>query len=178
MKVPFATLLQPFSTVIVSRRIFLLVEELSINSRFNKPIRLDGIVKDALRLDWGYWEAKDEKDSLDAEIEAKFNKGYPNDNILFEDSQTAVLIQNGNESLRINMEDDDALDTLLNQFLDYERAEVKDFRQAISNFSQDLPIIIDTLRKLIDSQSPFPKVEREVISTPSNSNSPLPVGGG
>ncbi|WP_083887242.1 type ISP restriction/modification enzyme [Cyanobacterium aponinum] len=170
----FATLLNGYC----KPKDFLLVEELSINSRFNKPIRLDGIVKDALRLDWGYWEAKDEKDSLDAEIEAKFNKGYPNDNILFEDSQTAVLIQNGNESLRINMEDDDALDTLLNQFLDYERAEVKDFRQAISNFSQDLPIIIDTLRKLIDSQSPFPKVEREVISTPSNSNSPLPVGGG
>ncbi|MTF37978.1 type ISP restriction/modification enzyme [Cyanobacterium aponinum] len=168
----FATLLNGYC----KPKDFLLVEELSINSRFNKPIRLDGIVKDALRLDWGYWEAKDEKDSLDAEIEAKFNKGYPNDNILFEDSQTAVLIQNGNESLRINMEDDDALDTLLNQFLDYERAEVKDFRQAISNFSQDLPIIIDTLRKLIDSQSPFPKVEREVISTASNSNSPLPVG--
>ncbi|MBD2395131.1 N-6 DNA methylase [Cyanobacterium aponinum FACHB-4101] len=174
----FATLLNGYC----KPKDFLLVEELSINSRFNKPIRLDGIVKDALRLDWGYWEAKDEKDSLDAEIEAKFNKGYPNDNILFEDSQTAVLIQNGNESLRINMEDDDALDTLLNQFLDYERAEVKDFRQAISNFSQDLPIIIDTLRKLIDSQDtsppqpPSPKSEGEVISTASNSNSPLPVG--
>lgn len=79
----------------------------------------------------------------------KFNKGYPNNNILFEDSKNAVLIQNGTESLRINMEDDEALDALLNQFLDYERAEVKDFRQAISNFSQDLPIIINTLRKLI-----------------------------
>ncbi|WP_330204081.1 hypothetical protein [Cyanobacterium sp. Dongsha4] len=37
------------------------MEELTINSRFQKPIRLD----------WGYWEAKDEKDSLDAEIKAK-----------------------------------------------------------------------------------------------------------
>jgi hypothetical protein len=54
------------------------------------------------------------------------------------------------------MEDDDALDALLNQFLDYERAEVKDFRQAIATFSQDLPTIIDTLRKLIDSQEPIP----------------------
>ncbi|WP_017293872.1 type ISP restriction/modification enzyme [Geminocystis herdmanii] len=144
----FATLLNGYC----KGKDFLLVEELTINSSLNKPIRLDGIVKDALRLDWGYWEAKDEKDSLDAEIEAKFKKGYPNDNILFEDTKTAVLIQNGTESLRINMADDDALDTLLNQFLDYERAEVKDFRQAISNFSQDLPTIIDTLRKLIDRQ--------------------------
>ncbi|MGI0481977.1 type ISP restriction/modification enzyme [Geminocystis sp. CENA526] len=146
----FATLLNGYC----KPKDFLLVEELTINSRFHKPIRLDGIVKDALRLDWGYWEAKDEKDSLDAEIETKFNKGYPNDNILFEDTKTAVLIQNGNETLRIDMADDDALDTLLNQFLDYERAEVKDFRSAIANFSQDLPTIIDTLRKLIDRQDP------------------------
>jgi len=165
----FATLLNGYC----KPKDFLLVEELTINSRFNKPIRLDGIVKDALRLDWGYWEAKDEKDSLDAEIEAKFNKGYPNDNILFEDSQTAVLIQNGNESLRINMEDDDALDALLNQFLDYERAEVKDFRGAIASFSQDLPTIIDTLRKLIDSQDP-PESGKGLkpLVSPSEENKP------
>ncbi|MBF2057606.1 MAG: DUF559 domain-containing protein [Cyanobacterium sp. T60_A2020_053] len=137
-------------------RDFILVEELIIVSRLQTKIRLDGIIKDALRLDWGYWEAKDEKDSLDAEIEEKFRKGYPTDNILFEDTQTAVLIQNGNESLRIDMAEDDALDALINRFLDYERAEVKDFRQAINNFSQDLPIIIDTLRNLIDSQDPSP----------------------
>jgi hypothetical protein len=74
-------------------RDFILVEELTIATRFQTKIRLDGIVKDALRLDWGYWEAKDEKDSLDAEIEAKLSKGYPTDNILFEDTKTAVLIQ-------------------------------------------------------------------------------------
>ncbi|WP_308254131.1 type ISP restriction/modification enzyme, partial [Geminocystis sp. GBBB08] len=65
---------------------------------------------------------------------------------------TAVLIQNGDESLRIDMENDDELDKLINQFLDYERAEIKDFRQAINTFSQDLPTILNTLRNLIDSQ--------------------------
>jgi hypothetical protein len=29
----------------------------------------------------GYWEAKDEDDDLDEEIEKKFRKGYPQDNI-------------------------------------------------------------------------------------------------
>ena len=57
----------------------------------------DGTIKDALRLPWGYWESKDQFDNLDQEIENKFAKGYPNDNILFEDSQTAVLIQGGHE---------------------------------------------------------------------------------
>jgi predicted helicase len=145
----FATLLNGYC----KPRDFVLVEELTIPSSLKTNIRLDGIVKDALRLDWGYWEAKDDKDSLDAEIEDKFKKGYPTDNILFEDTKTAVLIQNGDESLRIDMENDDDLDKLINLFLDYERAEVKDFRQAINTFSQDLPTILDTLRNLIDSQS-------------------------
>lgn len=55
----------------------------------------DGTVKDSLRMARGYWEAKDMHDDLDAEIQAKFDRGYPRDNILFEDSETAILIQNG-----------------------------------------------------------------------------------
>jgi predicted helicase len=148
----FATLLNGYC----KPRNFILVDELTIKSRINTSIRPDGIIKDALRLDWGYWESKDEKDTIDAEIEAKFKRGYPTDNILFEDTKTAVLIQNGDESLRIDMENDDDLDKLINLFLDYERAEVKDFRQAINTFSQDLPTILDTLRNLIDRQSPSP----------------------
>ena len=41
--------------------------------------------------------AKDEEDDHDAEIAKKFKKGYPRDNIIFEDSTEAVLIQNGTE---------------------------------------------------------------------------------
>ena len=63
----------------------------------------DGTVKDSLRMAHGYWEAKDTHDDLDAEIESKFNSGYPRDNIIFEDSQTAVLIQNREETMRVDM---------------------------------------------------------------------------
>ena len=44
----------------------------------------------------GYWEAKSiVEDDLDVEIQKRgFNRGYPRDNIIFEDSKTAVLIQN------------------------------------------------------------------------------------
>ena len=48
----------------------------------------DGTVKDTLRMARGYWEAKDTHDDLDAEIQTKFNRGYPQDNIVFEDSAT------------------------------------------------------------------------------------------
>jgi hypothetical protein len=35
---------------------------------------------------------------LDAEITQKLTKGYPQDNIIFEDSREAILIQNRGES--------------------------------------------------------------------------------
>nr|WP_218082850.1 hypothetical protein [Anthocerotibacter panamensis] len=59
----------------------------------------DGTAKDALCQDWGYWESKDEEDILDREIEKKFRAGYLNSNILFENSQTVVLIQGGEQGL-------------------------------------------------------------------------------
>ena len=52
---------------------------------------VDGALVHALRVPFGYWEAKDEKDDLDAEIELKKRRGYPQDNIIFEDSHRAVL---------------------------------------------------------------------------------------
>ena len=46
---------------------------------------VDGALLHALRMPFGYWEAKDEEDDLDAEIERKLKRGYPQDNIIFED---------------------------------------------------------------------------------------------
>ncbi len=131
-------------------RDFLLIPELPYK---DQTIRPDGTVKDALRLDWGYWESKDQYDNLDEEIEKKLSKGYPNDNILFEDSQTAVLIQRGEEKLRVSMKDSEGLDGLINGFINYVRPEVKDFREAIDSFKEDLPTILDSLREIIAKQS-------------------------
>lgn len=55
-------------------------------------ISVDGALLYDVRLPFGYWEAKDEEDDLNEEIAKKFRKGYPQDNIIFEDSRTAVLI--------------------------------------------------------------------------------------
>ena len=46
-------------------------------------------------MPFGYREAKDEKDDLDAEIAARFKRNDPKDTILFDDSTHAVWIQNG-----------------------------------------------------------------------------------
>jgi hypothetical protein len=66
---------------------------------------VDGALVHALRVPFGYWEAKDEKDDLDAEIELKKRRGYPQDNIIFEDSNRAVLVQEKEEVYRCPVDD-------------------------------------------------------------------------
>jgi hypothetical protein len=38
---------------------------------------VDGALLYELRVPYGFWEAKDEEDDLDAEIQKKFRRGYP-----------------------------------------------------------------------------------------------------
>ena len=104
----------------------------------------------------GYWEAKDPKDDLDAEIQAKFNRGYPRDNILFEDSQTAVLFQNGSEAMRVSMACPADLECLILRFLDYELPEIEEFRQARQQFKADLPAVLESLREASPTPSQRP----------------------
>ncbi|WP_204150121.1 type ISP restriction/modification enzyme [Leptolyngbya sp. CCY15150] len=131
---------------------YLLIPELDFKTKFNTTVFPDGTVKDAIRLEHGWWESKDQYDKLDEEIEKKFAKGYPDENILFEDSQTAVLIQHSQEVARVSMKDAEALDRLLQTFVEYERAEVRDFRAAIAKFKEDIPHILPVLRDIITQQ--------------------------
>lgn len=130
----------------------MVVPEVSIPGTKGKNVTPDGTLKDALRQDIGYWESKDEDDDLKEEIKKKFNKGYPKDNILFEDSQTAILYQNGQKVLEVKITDPENLDKVIKQFVNYEREEVHKFRDAIEHFKQDIPNVTETLRKLIAEQ--------------------------
>ena len=110
----------------------------------------DGTVKDSLRMTRGYWEAKDTHDDLDAEIQAKFNRGYPRDNILFEDSQTAVLFQNREEAMRVDMREPADLNRLVLRFLNYELPQIEEFRHAQQLFKTDLPTVLENLRQSVE----------------------------
>ncbi len=126
-----------------------LVDELDAGAGSGSRNRPDGTVKDSLRMARGYWEAKDTHDDLDAEIQAKFNRGYPRDNILFEDSATAVLFQNGNEAMRVDMSRPGELHRLIRRFLDYELPQIEEFRQARQQFRDDLPTVLENLRTTV-----------------------------
>ena len=122
-----------------------LVDELGA-SFGNRP---DGTVKDSLRMSRGYWEAKDSRDDLDTEIQRKFGRGYPRDNIIFEDSQTAVLYQNGEMAMRAEMSRPGELHRLIRAFLEYELPQIEEFRKAQQQFKADLPSVIENLRRAV-----------------------------
>ena len=84
-------------------------------------------------------------------IEKKLRKGYPQDNIIFEDSHQAVLIQNKQRVLRCGIDEPVQLQTLLELFFRYERAEIADFRKAVEQFQADLPEVLKALREMIET---------------------------
>ena len=126
------------------------IPQYEIESPAKERRYVDGALVHALRVPFGYWEAKDNKDDLDAEIEFKFKRGYPQDNIIFEDSTKAVLIQNRREVIRCAIDDVPKLERLLTLFFGYERPEISEFRKAVEQFKADLPAVLDSLRKMIE----------------------------
>ena len=125
------------------------VPEYEIETPAKERRYVDGALLHALRMPFGYWEAKDEKDDLDGEIAYKFKRGYPQDNIIFEDSREAVLIQNRREVIRCAVDDVSKLQRLLTLFFGFERPEVAEFRKGVEQFKTDLPAVLDALRDMI-----------------------------
>lgn len=85
---------------------------------------IDGALVHSIRVPFGYWEAKGTNDDLDEEIRKKTAIGYPRDNIIYEDTRQAILIQNNREVARAPMDDADKLFQLLESFFAYERQAV------------------------------------------------------
>ncbi len=135
------------------RRNLMLVPKITIKSTKGTNIVPDGALKNALRLDFGYWESKDTKDDIDREIQAKINKGYPLTNTLFEDSETAVLFQQNAQVLRVKMREPEQLEKILHAFVNFEPPQVQEFNKALVKFTEDVPTIVRGLRGLIEKEA-------------------------
>jgi len=125
------------------------IPEVAVMGTKGKKVYPDGTVKNLWGLDIGFWESKDEKDDIEAEIDAKIKKGYPLTNILFEDNNVAVLFQRGEEVNRIKVRDADKLHEILSAFFTFKSETVYKFEDAIEKFKADIPVIVETLRKKI-----------------------------
>src|SRR5688572_19159699 len=126
-----------------------------------KTIRPDGTFKDQMNLVRGYWEAKDTSDKLEAEIEKKRKAGYPLNNIIFEDTATAILYQHGQRILAVDMKDPLRLAELVTQFFRYVEPEIEEFEQAVEEFKERVPQLAEGLAKKIEqahrTNPPFKK---------------------
>ncbi|NUM47299.1 MAG: N-6 DNA methylase [Anaerolineales bacterium] len=163
LRKPFQDLLEHYAR----GKGLLLVAEIGVMGRLGKTVYPDGALKDSLRQDWGFWESKDEKDDLEAEIRTKFGRGYPGFNILFEDTRTAVLYQSGVEVMRADFGEAARLDAVLSRFVSYQPPEVTEFHKAIALFSQEVGGLADVLREVISVQysvnSQFAKALEEFL---------------
>ena len=126
------------------------VTEVTCQGTKGSKVRPDGIVKNSFGLDIGLWESKDEKDTIGDEIDAKHKKGYPFYNILFEDSNVAVLFQRGEEVMRGSVRNPDELHKIITEFISFKSDTVYKFEDALEQFKSDVPAIVETLRKRID----------------------------
>ncbi len=104
--------------------------------RGNRLIRPDGILLDELELRHGLWEAKDSQEALEKEILAKFQQGYPNDNILFQSPDRLVIYQ-GADTPVFDANIADSPPTLvagLKIFFEYQKPAIAEWQQVTLEF--------------------------------------------
>lgn len=118
----------------------------------HKRLRFDGAILTNYNVRIGVWEAKDEADDLEVEIQRKLNKGYPHDNILFQAPDRAILIQNGSRIGEFDLTQPDRLTRALEAFFNYRVPEFDNWEQAVVDFKAHVPDIARTLIERIDSE--------------------------
>ncbi len=122
-----------------------LVEELSKGG-----VRPDGTLRDQWQLPHGYWEAKDKSDDLEVEIRRKRERDYPFSNIIFENTNTAVLYQNERRILQADCNNRTELAGLLTQFYRHETPDFSSFEEAVARFAGEVPQIARGLQDRIN----------------------------
>ena len=134
------------------QRNWALICEQTLRIPGRNPIRLDGALLDEHSLPRGTWEAKGVHGNLRAEIEKKFDVGYPDDNILFQTPERAILYQNGREVLDADITERETLVTVLKAFFAYERAHAAQWHAAVARFKDIVPEIGTEAAELIKTQ--------------------------
>lgn len=120
------------------------------DKKAGKHVRPDGTLKDIFGLVRGHWEAKDTKDDLTEEVAKKTKKGYPLGNIIFEDTREAILIQNKQQVMRIDLKNRDQIDALFDAFFSYIEPQIESFEKAVTEFKERVPDIALHLKKYIE----------------------------
>jgi hypothetical protein len=128
------------------------VSEYQIARQGKSPLRVDAAVLDAFNLPRGYWEAKDSKDDLRAEVNKKFAAGYPQTNILFQTPARAILVQDARIVFDEDIADPEKLVQVLRLFFEWQQPQLKDWEQAVREFADRIPEIAKGALALIAAE--------------------------
>ncbi|MCY4145452.1 MAG: N-6 DNA methylase [Chloroflexi bacterium] len=131
------------------RRKLTLIDEYSTHGQGRRHIRPDGALVDEWKRPVAFWEAKDSSDNLFAEIENKKAVGYPLDNIIFEDTVTAVLYQDGYEARRTAIREKKNFAALLTQYFNYKEQARQSFNEAVQSYGEQIRDIASQLQAKI-----------------------------
>jgi len=129
-----------------------LVPEYRIARAKKSSVIVDGALVDLYHLPHGYWEAKDERDDLKTEVQRKLDKGYPDDNIIFQAPERAILYQNKVRVFDENITRPEALVYVVNQFFDYKMPRIEEWQRAVDEFSERVPELSKSVEKLIKDE--------------------------
>ena len=113
--------------------------------------RPDGVMQDRSFFYRGYWEAKDTHDNLEAEVNRKVARGYPLTNTIFEDTQRAILYQNGRRAFEADLRVPRQLVILLQTFFGHVEVEIERFERAIEVFRERIPDLARELMGLVEA---------------------------
>jgi len=117
-----------------------------------KNISVDGAFLDEFSVPFGYWEAKDSKDDLLKEILLKFQKGYPKDNIIFQQPERVILYQNAIQQLDEDITNPNILAQALEYLFNFAPPEKLEWETAVKEFKNKIPEIADKVINLIDTE--------------------------
>ncbi len=135
---------------IATQRGLYFVPEIRVGTR--KTRKIDGAIKDDYS-EIGYWEAKDEKDDLEAEVKFKRSLGYPTSNTIFEDTRQAILWQNQKFAGKFDLAQPGELAELLDRFFNHTEADREGFEVAVKGFVENIPRLARGLRDTIDAEA-------------------------
>ena len=161
VRLAFGTLLQHYAR----QDELTLVCEKSLRTPQNTTIFVDGMLIDnEFGLPRGYWEAKDLHDELPTEIDKKFAAGYPTDNILFQTPKRAILYQNGEKVMDVDISERDALVQVLQAFFNYEQTDIANWYRAVAEFRGKVPALGKELAGLIRNEAETNELFQEAFT--------------
>ncbi len=131
---------------------FTLLCEKTLHTADNRRITPDGEVVDAYGLPHGYWEAKDSQDDLHIEANKKFAAGYPSKNIVLQSPTHALLYQNGQLQLDLDITDSQNLVHVLHTFFAYREENISAWHAAVVEFREIVPELGEKLAALIETE--------------------------